>query len=145
MAALVGALSGGVSVATDIISNTLLTWVTPLTTQRDLLVMIVAALLVILLFVEQLLTTVFAESDVLSPVIERVILHFVTLPKLAFLFVLLRLLMSLATEFFETSVLRWNDGVVALILIFSVFFLVIERAAPPAVAAVAAVAAKAAN
>ena len=126
-----GVLSGGLSVATDIVSSTVLGQVLQITTQRDLLVLIAAALLAVLLFAEQMLTVVFAKTDVLPPVLERVILRYVTLPKLALAFVLLRLLMLIATDLFDTSSLRWNDAIVVVCLVFSALFLVVERSRPP--------------
>lgn len=121
---------GAVAQITDIVSSAVLVQVLLITTQRDLLLLISTALLVILLFVKEMLTSVFAKSDVLSPVLERVLLQFVTIPTLAFIFVMLRLFMDIATGLFDTSDVRWNDALVAALLVFALTFLVIERAKP---------------
>lgn len=122
-----GLLGGGLSVATDIVSSNILAGVLTLTTQRDLVLMITVELLVIFSVTEGYLMRVFARSDALSPLMERTLLHFITLPKLAFAFVILRLSMPIVTEQFETSQIRWNDIVVGGFLLLSVFFLIVER------------------
>jgi hypothetical protein len=124
-------LVGTLPVATDIISSAFLVQALLLTTQRDLLVLIGIALFALFLFFEQLFITLFAQTDVISPIVERVILQFVSLPKMALGFVLLRLVSLIATELLDTSAMRWNDALVALFLVFSLFFLTIEKGKPP--------------
>lgn len=126
-------LSGGLAVSTDFVASNVLAIILTLTTQRELLLMLDLVFLTLLHLAEAFLTSFFATNDTLSPVMERVIIHFVTLPKMALMFVLLRIILPIATELFETSQIRWNDVIVAIVYIFSMLFLFIERnRVPPA-------------
>jgi len=125
-----GVFGGALATLTDKFSVVVLAQVLLITSQRTLLLFVAVALLLLMLGVKEVLASVFAKTDVLSPVVERIILQFVTLPTLALIFVTFSLLLGIVTDLLDTSNIRWNDALVAVLLAFALIFLVVERAKP---------------
>lgn len=131
-----GILAGGISVITDIVSQSVIAQALLLTTQRELLFVLAAVLAVIFWVAETMLTRFFDRDNTLSDNVEHVILRYVAIGKLALGLILVRLAIGIVTELFDASALRWNDAVVCVFLVLSSAFMLLERASasatPPA-------------
>jgi hypothetical protein len=120
-------LSGSINVITDIVSANVLTQILLLTTQHDLLIVLSIECIIVLQFIDEVLMRIFAKSEFFSDMVERAIIRFVAVLRIAFIFVLIRIGMGLVTEIFETSRTRWHELVVIIVLLFGFVFILIER------------------
>jgi hypothetical protein len=136
MSSLLEYISGSIPVLSQKLSETALAGVTSLTTQTELLVIIMVEAIIVLYGSRVALAYWFEHSEYLSDTIERVVLRFFDLFVLIAGFAVVNLLLNVAAEVYETSPLRINDLLTIFFLLFMFIFLALEKfratAPPPA-------------
>jgi hypothetical protein len=120
-------VAGSIPVISQKLSETALAGVTALTTQTELLVIIMVEVIIVLYGTRGALAHWFNHSEYLSETIERVVLRFLDLFVLIAGFSVMNLLLNVAAEVYETSPLRINDLITIFFLLFMFIFLMLEK------------------
>lgn len=120
-------LTGGITVITDIVSANVLAQLLLLTTQPDLIIALALESILLLQYADELLTRFFSKSSFFSDHVERMLMRFVYVIRMACVFVLVRVGMAAATEILETSATRWHELAIIIVLTFGFIFILFER------------------
>lgn len=119
--------SSSIPVVAQQLSNSALSGIQALTTQTELLLVLTVEVIIVLYGIRVWLASWFARTDYMSDTIERVVLRFFDLFIFIAGFVVFTLLMNVANEVYETTLLRVNDLLTLFFLLFLFIFLLIEK------------------
>ena len=93
--------------------------------------MLCVEIYILIALLDMVLRYVFEKSEGYIDHLEHVILRFVGVAKMGMAFVILRLVAKIVTTLLFTCHISWHEAIVALVLVLSVLFIVIERAPHP--------------